>query len=107
MLLQDTSACCQTLAINHCQPTLVLSGISEADSDIRDLLHAPSGSGVAADNKMMGSSDEDTSDEAFAGRHAALEAEEQQRFNTLAGRSRACPLAVNAVTKKYTVSLLC
>ena len=36
---------------------------------------------------MVSSSDEDTSDEAFAARHAALEAEEQQRFNTLAGKS--------------------
>ena len=64
------------------------SGISEADSDIRNLLHAPSSSGAAAEDKMASSSDEDTSDEAFAGRHAALEAEEQQRFNTLAGKTK-------------------
>ena len=54
---------------------------------------------------MLSSSDEDTCDEAFAGRHAALEAEEQQRFNTLAGMSRACPLAMNAVVNKYRMSL--
>lgn len=60
--------------------------MSEADSDIKDLLHAPSSSGAAAKDKLVSSSDEDTSDEAFAGRHAALEAEEQQRFNTLAGK---------------------
>lgn len=66
----------------------VVAGISEADSDIRDLLHAPSGSAVAPKDRMVSSSDEDTSDEAFAGRHAALEAEEQQRFNTLAGENQ-------------------
>ena len=37
------------------------------------------------EGRALNSSDEDTSDEAFAARHAALEAEEQQRFNSFAG----------------------
>ena len=75
--------CCQSLPMYPHS-----AGIAEAHSDIRDLLHAPCGSGAAAEDRMVSSSDEDTSDEAFAGRHALLEAEEQQRFNTLAGKSQ-------------------
>ncbi len=40
---------------------------------------------AAAAGACASSSDEDTSDEAFAARHAGLEAEEQQRFNSFAG----------------------
>lgn len=40
---------------------------------------------AAAAGASATSSDEDTSDEAFAARHAGLEAEEQQRFNSFAG----------------------
>lgn len=40
---------------------------------------------AAAGGASASSSDEDTSDEAFAARHAGLEAEEQQRFNSFAG----------------------
>lgn len=42
-------------------------------------------SDAAAAGACASSSDEDTSDEAFAARHAGLEAEEQQRFNSFAG----------------------
>jgi len=51
-------------------------------------VHAPSGLASVADGQVN-SSDEDTSDEAFAARHAVLEAEEQQRFNSFAGENRA------------------
>ncbi|KAL3146630.1 hypothetical protein ABBQ32_000861 [Trebouxia sp. C0010 RCD-2024] len=66
---------------------LLRSGInmSEADADITDLLRASCGIAAASADSMVSSSDEDTSDEAFAGRHAALEAEEQHRFNSFAG----------------------
>ena len=40
---------------------------------------------MLADVRANSSSDEDISDEAFAARHAVLEAEEQQRFNSFAG----------------------
>ena len=70
--------------INHC---FMLAGVSEADSEIRNLLHAPSGSAAVPADRVASSSDEDTSDEAFASRHGALEAEEQQRFNSFAGKS--------------------
>ena len=57
------------------------------DSDLQDLLTVPSGDAAAATaNDPVVSSDEDTSDEAFAVRHAVLEAEEQQRFNSFAGK---------------------
>ncbi len=45
----------------------------------------PSDAAAAAAGACASSSDEDTSDEAFAARHAGLEAEEQQRFNSFAG----------------------
>ena len=48
-------------------------------------MHAIPGSAASADGMLDSSSDEDTSDEAFAARHVALEAEEQQRFNSFAG----------------------
>lgn len=67
-------------------PQLHAAGVSEADSDIRDLLQVPSGGAAAPADKVVSSSDEDTSDEAFAGRHSALEAEEQHRFNSFAGK---------------------
>ena len=73
----------------------MLAGVSEADSEIRDLLHAPSGSAPVPADRMLSSSDEDTSDEAFAGRHAALEAEEQHRFNSFAGNSLPLFIAVD------------
>ncbi len=47
----------------------------------------PSDAAAAAAGACASSSDEDTSDEAFAARHAGLEAEEQQRFNSFAGES--------------------
>lgn len=45
----------------------------------------PADAAAAAAGACASSSDEDTSDEAFAARHAGLEAEEQQRFNSFAG----------------------
>ena len=65
------------------------TGVSEADADLQDLLHALPASASMPEvegDKLASSSDEDTSDEAFAARHAALEAEEQQRFNSFAGK---------------------
>lgn len=66
---------------------LIRSGtsISETDADLKDLVRATPGSAASADGMLESSSDEDTSDEAFAARHVALEAEEQQRFNSFAG----------------------
>ncbi|DBA85626.1 TPA: hypothetical protein ACH3X1_005203 [Trebouxia sp. C0004] len=58
--------------------------VSEADSELRDLVRVPSDAAAAA-GASASSSDEDTSDEAFAARHAGLEAEEQHRFNSFAG----------------------
>lgn len=73
------------MTINCYSPPLHASGVSEADADITDLLRAPCGTAAAPADSMVSSSEEDTSDEAFAGRHAALEAEEQHRFNSFAG----------------------
>lgn len=67
---------------------LIRSGtsVSEADSELRDLVQMPSdAAAAAAGGASASSSDEDTSDEAYAARHAGLEAEEQQRFNSFAG----------------------
>jgi hypothetical protein len=68
-------------------PLSVFAGVSEADSELRDLVRVPSdaAAAAAAAGAFASSSDEDTSDEAFAARHAGLEAEEQQRFNSFAG----------------------
>ena len=60
-----------------------MAGLSEADADLHELLHVPSGE--AAAEQAVSSSEEDTSDEAFAARHAVLEAEERQKFNSYAG----------------------
>lgn len=67
-----------------------MAGLSEADTDLQDLLHVPSGE-VAAE-QAVSSSEEDTSDEAFAARHAVLEAEERQKFNSYAGENHDCTL---------------
>ena len=86
---------CQTCngLVRDCGHNLALTnqavppGLSEVESDLQDLLAVPSGSaaGAGADEREV-SSDEDTSDEAFSARHAVLEAEEQQRFNSFAGK---------------------
>ena len=62
------------------------AGVSEADSDQKGLVPLPSDGADAAAGNPASSSDEDTSDEAFAARHAVFEAEEQQRFNSFAGK---------------------
>lgn len=67
-----------------------MAGLSKADADLQDLLHVPAGE-VAAE-QAVSSSEEDTSDEAFAARHAVLEAEERQKFNSYAGENHDCTL---------------
>lgn len=62
------------------------AGVSEADSEQKGLVPLPSDGADAAGGNPASSSDEDTSDEAFAARHAVFEAEEQQRFNSFAGK---------------------
>lgn len=88
LLLIGVAVCLpiEVLVSNYCSPLLCASDMSEADADITDLLRASCGIAAASADSMVSSSDEDTSDEAFAGRHAALEAEEQHRFNSFAGK---------------------
>lgn len=62
---------------------VMFTGLAEAALDLQDLVHVPSGQ--AAAEQAVSSSEEDTSDEAFAARHAVLEAEERQKFNSYAG----------------------
>ena len=57
--------------------------------DLKDLVRAVPASAASGDGMFEESSEEDTSDEAFAARHVALEAEEQQRFNSFAGELQA------------------
>ena len=83
-----TAACMCTSLIARllcAKPSLCVTstGVSEADADLQDLVHMHSGEGTA--ERAASSSEEDISDEAFAARHAVLEAEERQKFNSYAG----------------------
>lgn len=82
------------------------TGLSEADADLRDLVHMPPASVMA--ELGVSSSDEDSSDEAFAARHAVLEAEERAKFNSYAGEAcRHVSAVVLSVLSLCAVYLRC